>query len=184
MTGGEVRQSEPILREGQNAPDFELPALVAGVKERFRLSDRRGKQNVVLAFYPSNWEEVTEKQLRAYQAERQSLLALDTEVVGVCVDSIMNSTVWERKIGPLDFVLCSDFWPHGRVSLNYGVLRQQPPLNGVCDRATFVVDKNGVVAFQKLYASEELPSMEEVLTQLERLEGKHRQQVSTRNPGA
>jgi mycoredoxin-dependent peroxiredoxin len=183
MASGEVRESALALRAGESAPDFELPGLVAGVKERFRLSERRGKQNILLAFYPSNWEEVSEKQLRRYQMEREKLLACETEVVGICVDSIMNSTVWERKIGPLDFVLCSDFWPHGQVSLDYGVLRQEAPSSGVCERAIFLVDKAGRVAFQKLYASEQSPDFEDVLQELERLEGKQ-QQSKTQHPGA
>ena len=29
---------------------------------------------------------------------------------------IMNATAWEREIGPFDFLLASDFWPHGEVS--------------------------------------------------------------------
>jgi peroxiredoxin len=43
---------------GQTAPDFDLPALIGGVKQRFRLHDRRGKGNVVIAFHPLNWTPV------------------------------------------------------------------------------------------------------------------------------
>jgi len=96
------------LRVGDEAPDFDLPALVAGVKQRFRLSDQRGRRNIVLAFYPFNWESVSASQLTSYQLERETFLAADTEVVGICVESIMNITSWEREIGPFDFPLCSD----------------------------------------------------------------------------
>ena len=47
----------------------------------------------------------------------------------------MNTTVWEREIGPFDFPLCSDFWPHGEVSRSYGVLREAAPLAGASERA-------------------------------------------------
>ncbi|HSB75263.1 MAG TPA: redoxin domain-containing protein [Terriglobales bacterium] len=48
----------PALTVGQSAPEFELPALVGGVKQKFRLRDYRGKQNVVIAFHPLNWTPV------------------------------------------------------------------------------------------------------------------------------
>jgi peroxiredoxin len=86
-----------VLQIGDEAPDFDLPALIAGVKKRFRLSEQRGK-NIILAFYPFNWEPVSEKQMVGFQSQRASLLERNTEVVGICVESIMNTTVWERAI--------------------------------------------------------------------------------------
>src|SRR5438270_13784300 len=102
-----------MLHRGDIAPDFDLPALVAGVRQRFRLADHRGKQNLILAFYPSNWEPVSTEEMVAFQVEREKFLSRDTQVVGISVDSIMNTTSWEREIGPFDYPLCSDFWPHG-----------------------------------------------------------------------
>ncbi len=46
------------LKVGDMAPDFELPAVRGNLRERFRLSDLRGKRNVVLAFYPLDWTPV------------------------------------------------------------------------------------------------------------------------------
>jgi len=46
------------LRVGEAAPEFELPALIDGMKQRFRLGDHRGKKNVVIAFHPLNWTPV------------------------------------------------------------------------------------------------------------------------------
>ena len=40
-----------ILKVGDDVPDFELPAVVGNIKQTFKLSDYRGKKNVVLAFY-------------------------------------------------------------------------------------------------------------------------------------
>ena len=95
------------LQVGDLAPDFDLPVLVGGVKKRFRLSECRGKKNVVLAFYPLNWEPASEKQLVQYQQEREKFAAHDAMLVAISVDSIMNTTAWEREIGPFDFALCS-----------------------------------------------------------------------------
>ena len=104
----------PSLDVNDFAPDFDLPVLTAGVKGRFRLREHSA-ENLVLAFYPSNWEPVSTEQLIGYQVERESFLARNAEVVGINVDSIMNTTAWEREIGPLEFPLCSDFWPHAAV---------------------------------------------------------------------
>jgi peroxiredoxin len=43
------------LRVGDTAPDFELPAVTGKQRTRFKLGEFRGKQNVVLAFYPLDW---------------------------------------------------------------------------------------------------------------------------------
>jgi peroxiredoxin len=45
----------PALAVGAAAPDFDLPAVTGEEKHRFRLSDLRGKKNVMVAFYALNW---------------------------------------------------------------------------------------------------------------------------------
>ena len=151
---------------GDAAPDFELPALVAGVKEPLRLSAYRGQKNVVLAFYPFNWQETSAVQLISYQTQRPRVLASRAEIVAITVDSIMNTTAWERAIGPFDFPLCSDFWPHGEVSERYGVLRKSGVGAGSSDRAVVIVDHNGNVVFRKTYAQDQVAPVDEVLTVL------------------
>ncbi len=158
---------------GDAAPDFELLALVAGVKKPLRLSAYRGEKNVVLAFYPFNWQETSATQLISYQVQRARVLASNAEIVAITVDSIMNTTAWERAIGPFDFPLCSDFWPHGEVSERYGVLRRSGGKSddgtGSCDRVVLIVDRSGSVAFRKTYAREQVPPVEEVLAVLEQI---------------
>ncbi len=46
------------LKVGDNAPDFELSAVVGEQKQKVKLSDYRGKKNVVIAFYPLDWTPV------------------------------------------------------------------------------------------------------------------------------
>lgn len=167
----DTRGVKPVsLESGDVAPDFDLPALIAGVKKRFRLGDELGRKNVLLAFYPFNWEPASERQLIQYQAERDSLQRLNVETVGICVESIMNTTVWEREIGPFDFPLCSDFWPHGAVAEKYGVLQPAGPLAGAAARANFLVDINGVILLRKLYSRGEVPDLELTLEALRRIE--------------
>jgi len=154
---------------GDLAPDFDVPALFAGVKKRFHLREQNAKNTLVLPFYPLNWDPVSANQMARYQEEREKLALCGAEVVGISVDSIMNTTAWEREIGPLDYPLCSDFWPHGEVSGKYGVFREQDPYAGASERATFVVDRNGKIAFRKIYALEQTPDLDEILEALRKL---------------
>jgi peroxiredoxin len=156
-----------LLQAGEIAPDFDLPALIGGVKKRFRLAERRG-QRLVLAFYPLNWDPVSAEQMVAYQVEREKFLAHNVEVLGISVDSIMNTTAWERDIGPFDYPLCSDFWPHGEVSNKYGVLRETEPFAGASERAVLVVGKTGRIDFSKLYPLNQVPDIQETLDALSR----------------
>ena len=150
-----------LVSVGDPAPDFELPALIGGVRKNFRLADYRGK-TVVLAFYPFNWQDASAQQMAAYQAQRARLLANNAETVAINVESIMNTTAWERANGPFDFPLCSDFWPHGAVSRRYGVLQESGSEAGAGERAIFVVSPGGQVLLSKLYESNEIPSLDEI----------------------
>ncbi len=46
------------LKVGDMAPDFEVPAVTGEQKGKVKLSDFRGKKNVVIAFYPLDWTPV------------------------------------------------------------------------------------------------------------------------------
>jgi len=152
-----------LLPIGEVAPEFELPAVVGGVKRKFRLGSQLGKRNVLLAFYPSNWSEASRAQLTEFQAETEQLRALQALAVSVCVDSIMNITAWEREIGPLDFPLCADFWPHGHVSSLFGALREQEPMRGAADRLIYLIDRSGKIVFRQAFGLAEVPGLGAVL---------------------
>jgi len=154
---------------GDAAPDFELPVLIAGVRETLRLSAYRGQKNVALAFYPFNWQESSAAQMVSYQVQRQRVLASNAEIVAITVDSIMNTTAWERAIGPFEFPMCSDFWPHGEVSERYGVLRMAGEVAGSSERAVVIVDRSGSIVFRKSYGRDEVAPVEEILAVLEKI---------------
>ncbi len=162
--GRDGHAERKIINVGDEAPDFQLPALIEGVKKTFRLSDYRGHKNVVLAFYPFNWQDKSARQISEYQAQRARVLDAQAETVAISVDSIMNTTAWEREIGPFDFPLCSDFWPHGEVSAAYGVLRT----SGAAERAVFVINKAGWVVFREIYSDDVVPELDDLLAVLEK----------------
>lgn len=151
------------------APDFDLPVLRNGVKERFHLHARTANSKLVIAFYPLNWEEISARQLIEYQARRNEYTALHAEIVTVSVDSIMNITAWEREIGPFDFLMCSDFWPHGDVCRRYGVFREAEPHRGTAERAVFVLDNSAQICFHRAYPKDHIAPFDDVLETLRKL---------------
>lgn len=107
----------------------------------------------------------------AFEADQARLAALDAQVLGVSCDSTPTHEAWAKSLGGLSYPLLSDFYPHGEVAQRYGVFRgDRPPRPGVCDRAVFVIDKNGVI--QGTWVSpqlSEIPPAEEIYARLERL---------------
>ena len=91
----------------------------------------------------------------------------DTQVLGISVDSTAANAAWAESLGVEQVLLLSDFWPHGEVAQAYGVLREQ----GFTERATFTVDKEGVVRFIHIYDINELPDNEELFQALREING-------------
>jgi len=158
---------------GEAAPDFELPAVIGGVRQTLRLSAYRGQMNVALAFYPFNWQDASAAQLISYQKQRPRVLETNSEIVAITVDSIMNTVSWERAIGPFDFPLCSDFWPHGEVSERYGVFRKGDQNSedsaGASERAVLVIDRIGNVVFRRSYPRDLAAPVDEILAVFEKI---------------
>jgi len=106
-------------------------------------------------------------QVPELDARRKQFEALNAQVMDISVDSIPSHVAWRQKeLGPVEVPLCSDFYPHAEVTRQCGVLRDGPPVAGISERAAFIVDRNGKIAFAKVYAISELPNIEELLTVL------------------
>ena len=106
----------------------------------------------------------------AYNAELDKFAGYDAQVVGIGVDSVFSHIAWQKyEIGMLRFPLCSDFWPHGDTARKFGVLREGDPIPGISDRAIFIVDKQGRIAFSQVYPIPEVPDNEDVYAVLRRM---------------
>jgi alkyl hydroperoxide reductase subunit AhpC len=106
----------------------------------------------------------------AYDADADKFAGLNAQVVGISVDSIFSHIAWQEKmIGKVNYPLCSDFYPHGRVAKIYGVLREGPPIPGINDRVIFIIDKDGKIVFSKVYELGEQPDNEEAFEVLKKL---------------
>jgi peroxiredoxin len=151
------------LQAGEPAPDFELRSHKGGT---VKLSDFRGGKNVVLAFHPLAFTPVCATQMSGYESDLARFAAADAAVLGISVDAQPAKAAWAQTLGSISYDLLSDFHPHGEVAAKYGVFR---PKEGFSERALFVIDKEGKVAWSKVYAIPEQPPNAEVLAALARL---------------
>ncbi len=146
---------------GQPAPDFRLKGPGG---QPVTLSEYLGHKNVVLVFYPLAFSPVCSHQLPDVQKELARFRDLDTEVLGISVDSWYANQEFARKL-QLSFPLLSDF-DHAATAA-YGVLM---PERRYSARALFVVDKQGRIAWREIAPSPtEIPSTEDALAALEKL---------------
>jgi peroxiredoxin len=152
-----------MLKPGDAAPDFELPSHRGGI---VRLSHFRGRRSVILAFHPLAFTPVCANQMRGYEADLGELLHADTVVLGISVDPQPAKAAWAQSLGSLSFDLLSDFHPHGAVARQYGVYREH---DGISERAVFLVDKQGRIAWAKKYDIPEQPANADVLDALRSL---------------
>ena len=106
----------------------------------------------------------------AYNADLEKFAGFDAQVVGMSVDSIPSHIAWQEKsIGILNYPLGSDFFPHGDVATKYGILRSGDPVPGINERAVFVIDKTGKIAFAKVYDLGQQPDNEDCFEVLRKL---------------
>lgn len=159
------------VKVGDIAPDFELNGVLRDHRQKFKLSSYRGSKHVVMAFYPVDFSPACSQQMPAYQAVLPRFTELNAQLVGISPDSAYCHIAWQRhEIGWLDYPLLSDFWPHGEVAETYGVRRENPmPLPGISERAVFVADVDGKIAFAQVYDLGEIPPYDDIFDVLQRL---------------
>lgn len=126
------------LQIGDQAPEFDLEA---AWPERVRLSDFRGRSNVLLVFHPYAWTPVCTEEALDLQENLASFRSAETEVVFVSCDTSAARRAWKESLGA-EFTFASDFWSHGAAARAYGVFDET---TGASVRGTFLIDKEGAV---------------------------------------
>jgi peroxiredoxin len=126
------------VRTGDKAPEFDLEVTHS---ERVRLSDFRGRSNVLLVFHPFAFTQVCEDEARDLQQNLESFRNAATEIVFVSCDPSAARQAWRRELGA-EYTFASDFWPHGTVAKAYGVFNEAV---GASYRGTFLIDEDGIV---------------------------------------
>ena len=149
------------VEPGDPAPDFTLPSSPG---ESVSLKSLRGKP-VILAFYPADWSPVCGDQMALYNEILPEFKRHGAQLLGISVDGVWchNAFAKERK---LHFPLLADFEPKGEIAKRYGVYRDK---EGVTERALFVIDAEGKVAWSYVSPIAVNPGADGILAALEKL---------------
>jgi peroxiredoxin len=151
-----------ILAPGSIAPGF---SLAATPDQRLELGQLRGRP-VVLAFYPADWSPVCGDQMALYNEVLPSFHEFRAELIGISVDSVWCHRAFAEN-RRLHFPLLADFEPKGAVARSYGAYDHEA---GCCQRALFVIDGQGMVAWSYLSPTAINPGADGILEALERLD--------------
>ncbi len=133
------------LEVGTEAPDFTLKDQN---NQEVSLSSFRGSKNVLLVFYPLAFTGTCQGELCQVRDDLPTFENDDTAVLAISVGSAPTHKVWAAEQG-YTFPLLADFWPHGAVARAYGVFNED---RGLAVRGTFIVDKQGKVAYKVVNA--------------------------------
>jgi peroxiredoxin len=128
-----------LLASGTAAPDFTLHVTP---DQKLSLSELRGRP-VILAFYPADWSPVCGDQMALYNEVLSEFQKHGAALLGISVDGVWCHEEF-AKSRRLHFPLLADFEPKGAVAKQYGAYRNG---DGFCERALFVIDKAGTIAW-------------------------------------
>lgn len=131
----------PVPSVGDLAPDVTLPATDGS---SVTLSSFRGKQNVLLAFFPAAFSGVCTEEMCAFDEDLSQFASRDVAVIPVSVDSIFALKEFKAK-HQMSLDLLSD--SRHAAATAYGVLM---PERLVARRSYFLVDKQGVVRWARV----------------------------------
>nr|CAA66484.2 2-Cys peroxiredoxin [Arabidopsis thaliana] len=140
-------QADDLPLVGNKAPDFEAEAVFDQEFIKVKLSDYNGKKYVILFFYPLDFTFVCPT-ITAFSDRHSEFEKLNTEVLGVSVDSVFSHLAWvqtDRKsggLGDLNYPLISDVTKS--ISKSFGVLIHDQGI-GIALRGLFIIDKEGVI---------------------------------------
>ena len=102
----------------------------------------------------------------AYEADLDRFREYDAQVLGISVDSVPCNTAWAKSLGGISYDLLSDFHPKGEVAKAYGAYRAN---DGIAERALFIVDKEGKLAYKDIHDISDQPDNEELFEVLRKL---------------
>ncbi|HNC51263.1 MAG TPA: peroxiredoxin [Accumulibacter sp.] len=133
-----------MLKAGQAAPMFVLPD---ADMELIDIAQFRGKNNIILFFYPRDDAPCCTLQATDFSDHEDEFARLDCLIMGISRDDCLKHAEFRDKHG-ISVCLLSD--AEGFACKQYGVW-QAKEVNGVRKygivRSTFVIDKQGVLRF-------------------------------------
>jgi len=148
---------------GKKAPGFSLKGVLQGKVSDFSLEWYKGKW-LVLFFYPADFTFICPTEVTGFSKFAREFRAEAAEILGVSVDSVESHRKWAEELGGVEYPLLSD--ETKTVSRAYGVLDEK---EGVCLRATVIINPFGDVTYLVISHSNVGRSVEETLRALKAL---------------
>jgi peroxiredoxin len=147
---------------GDAAPGFTLKNQV---QINVTLGNFRGKKNIILLFYALDFSPICAGELADYRKNMRRLKELNTEVIGISVDSFASHAAFRKKL-VLPFDLLSD-WDR-KVAKRYGIFNEK---ERVANRFSFLIDKMGVVRYRQSAGLSEARDLKSMMKKVEEIEG-------------
>jgi peroxiredoxin len=150
------------LENDTQAPDFELANQYG---EHVRLGEFKGRKPVALVFFPLAFSSTCTSELCNLSENLAMFKSNGVELIGISSDSKATLRAFAEAEG-YDFTLLADFWPHGAVAKEYGVFLEE---KGYANRATFLIDINGIIRASFITAPGEARHIEEYRAALDEI---------------
>ena len=136
---------------GRQAPDFTAAAVKGdgSIIENFNFATETKDKYAVLFFYPLDFTFVCPSELIAFDHRLDEFKKRNVEVIGVSIDSHFTHNAWRNTpindggIGPVKYSLVAD--------MNHAICKAydaETPDGNVAFRASFLIDRAGVVRHQ------------------------------------
>jgi peroxiredoxin len=156
------------IATGSKAPEFSLKQKTADGLQDIKLSDRFGKKNTVLLFFPLAFTGVCTQEMCDISAGLSQYSNLNADVIGISVDSPFAQEAWAQQ-NKITIPLVSDL--NKEITRAYDVVF--PMLADIGDtsaRAAFVIDKAGIVQYAEQTATpKDLPNFSAIQATLAKL---------------
>ena len=149
------------IKIGEKAPDFTLKG---HDEKEYKLSDFKGKI-VLLAFYPADFSTTCSEEHTCFVNDLKRFEAVNAQVLGISVDNFWSHKAFAQQLN-ISYPLLSDFHPKGKVASLYGLYLEDM---GITNRATVIIDKDGIVRYVKVYDIPTVRDNEELLKALDEL---------------
>jgi peroxiredoxin (alkyl hydroperoxide reductase subunit C) len=157
-----------MLRIGDFAPDFEAVT----TKGKIKFSEFAPNKWIVLFSHPADFTPVCTTEMSGFALEKDKFTALNTELLGLSIDSIHSHLAWvnnvrERTGVYFDFPIIADI--DMKVSKLYGMLQPNESETAAV-RAVFFIDPTKKVRLMMYYPLNVGRNMDEIIRVLEALQ--------------